>query len=46
VVPGARTLGQLEDNVPAADGDLTVDELARINHFQADWRSEDALHET
>ena len=44
VVPGARTLDQLEENVPAADGDLTPVELARIKQLQAEWRVEDALH--
>jgi aryl-alcohol dehydrogenase-like predicted oxidoreductase len=43
VVPGARTRDQLEDNVPAADADLTPAELARIKQLQAEWRAEDAL---
>jgi aryl-alcohol dehydrogenase-like predicted oxidoreductase len=45
VVPGARTLDQLEENTPAADGDLTPAELARIKQLQAEWRAEDALQE-
>jgi myo-inositol catabolism protein IolS len=39
-VPGARTVAQLESNVPAADADLTPDELARINALHASWRAE------
>jgi myo-inositol catabolism protein IolS len=39
-VPGARTIAQLESNVPAADGDLTADELARIKSLHAGWRAE------
>jgi aryl-alcohol dehydrogenase-like predicted oxidoreductase len=45
VVPGARTLDQLEQNAPAADGDLAPVELARIKQLQAEWRVEDAIHE-
>jgi aryl-alcohol dehydrogenase-like predicted oxidoreductase len=45
VVPGARTLDQLEDNVPAADADLTPAELARIKQLQAEWRAEAAVHQ-
>ena len=37
VVPGARTIAQLEDNVQAADADLTPDELARIRELQVNW---------
>ncbi len=39
-IPGARTVQQLEDNVSAADGDLTADELVRIRELQAKWRAE------
>jgi aryl-alcohol dehydrogenase-like predicted oxidoreductase len=46
VVPGARTLDQLEENVPAADADLTPAELARIKELQAEWRAEDPSRET
>jgi aryl-alcohol dehydrogenase-like predicted oxidoreductase len=45
VVPGARTLAQLEENVPAADGDLTPDELARIGQLHTEWQAEDARSE-
>jgi myo-inositol catabolism protein IolS len=38
-IPGARTVEQLEANVPAADGDLTPDELARIRALHAEWRA-------
>ena len=41
-VPGARTIEQLEANLPAADGDLTPDELARIKKLHAEWRAEGA----
>jgi myo-inositol catabolism protein IolS len=40
VVPGARTLEQLESNVPAADADLLPEELARVQQLHADWRAE------
>jgi myo-inositol catabolism protein IolS len=40
VVPGARTVEQLEANVPAADADLSPDELSRVNQLHADWRTE------
>jgi aryl-alcohol dehydrogenase-like predicted oxidoreductase len=43
VVPGARTLEQLEQNVPAADGDLTPEELQRVHNLQVEWRQADAL---
>lgn len=39
-VPGARTVDQLEANVPAADADLTPDELVRIRALHAQWRAE------
>lgn len=40
VVPGARTLEQLEANVPAADADLNSQELSRIKALHARWRAE------
>jgi myo-inositol catabolism protein IolS len=42
VIPGARTVDQLEANVGAIDGDLTADELTRIRTLQEHWRSEGA----
>jgi aryl-alcohol dehydrogenase-like predicted oxidoreductase len=39
-VPGARTVEQLEANVPAADADLTADERARVRALHAKWRTE------
>jgi aryl-alcohol dehydrogenase-like predicted oxidoreductase len=39
-VPGARTVEQLEANVPAADADLTPDELARVRELHGQWRAE------
>ena len=39
-VPGARTVEQLEANVPAADGDLTSEELARVRELHQRWRAE------
>jgi aryl-alcohol dehydrogenase-like predicted oxidoreductase len=38
VVPGARTVQQLEANVPAADADLDAEERRRINQLHAAWR--------
>ena len=40
VIPGARTLEQLESNVGAVDGDLTADELARVKALHREWRAE------
>ena len=40
VIPGARTLDQLESNVGAIDGDLTGDELARVKALHQEWRAE------
>ena len=40
VIPGARTLEQLEANVGAIDGDITADELARVKDLHAAWRAE------
>jgi len=39
-IPGANNPAQLEDNVSAADGDLTADELSRVRALQAEWRAE------
>jgi len=39
-VPGARTIEQLEANVPASDGELTPFELGRIRELHAQWRDE------
>jgi aryl-alcohol dehydrogenase-like predicted oxidoreductase len=41
-IPGARTIAQLEQNVSAADGELTADELRRIRALHAAWRAERA----
>ena len=40
MIPGARTVEQLEANVGAIDGDLTADELAKIGELQQAWRAE------
>ncbi|MDQ6672180.1 MAG: aldo/keto reductase [Chloroflexota bacterium] len=40
VVPGARTIEQLESNVPAADADLSPEELSRVKQLHADWQAE------
>jgi myo-inositol catabolism protein IolS len=40
VVPGARTVEQLESNVPAADADLLPEELSRIQQLHQEWRAE------
>ena len=40
VVPGARTVQQLEANVTAADGDLEPEELGRVKQLHAAWRAE------
>jgi myo-inositol catabolism protein IolS len=40
VIPGARTVEQLEANVGAIDGDLTTDELARVKELHQEWRAE------
>ncbi len=40
VIPGARTVEQLEDNVRAIDGDLSAEELARVRELQQEWRAE------
>ncbi len=40
VIPGARTVEQLEANIGAVDGDLTAEELARVKALHQQWRSE------
>ena len=40
VIPGARTVEQLEANVGAIDGDLTPAELDRVRELQQQWRTE------
>jgi aryl-alcohol dehydrogenase-like predicted oxidoreductase len=40
VIPGARTVEQLEANIGAIDGDLTPDELARVTSLHQQWRTE------
>ena len=40
VIPGARTVEQLESNIGAIDGDLTDDELARVQELHQAWRAE------
>ncbi len=40
VIPGARTVEQLEANIGAVDGDLTDEELARVKSLHQGWRAE------
>jgi aryl-alcohol dehydrogenase-like predicted oxidoreductase len=40
VIPGARTLDQLEANVEAINGDLTAAELARVKSLHQEWRAD------
>jgi myo-inositol catabolism protein IolS len=40
VIPGARTIAQLKDNVSAIDGDITAEELARVKELHLQWRAE------
>lgn len=40
VIPGARTVEQLEANIGAVDGDLTPGELARVKALHQEWRAE------
>jgi len=40
VIPGARTVEQLEANIGAVDGDLTAEELARVKELHQQWRAE------
>lgn len=41
-IPGGRTVAQVEQNIGAADGDLSAEELARIHALHAEWRAEGA----
>jgi aryl-alcohol dehydrogenase-like predicted oxidoreductase len=40
VVPGARTVEQLESNTPAANADLLPEELSQIQQLHSAWRAE------
>ena len=40
VIPGARTVEQLEANIGAIDGDLTAEELSRVKELHQEWRTE------
>jgi len=40
VVPGARTVTQLESNLAAANADLQPEELHRVKQLQASWRAQ------
>jgi aryl-alcohol dehydrogenase-like predicted oxidoreductase len=40
VIPGARTVEQLEANIGAVDGDLTQEELDRVKALHQEWRAE------
>ena len=40
VIPGARTVEQLEDNISAIDGDLTHEELNHVRKLHHQWREE------
>ena len=40
VIPGARTVEQLESNVAAIDGELTGEELSQVNVLHQAWRAE------
>ena len=40
VIPGARTVEQLEANIAAVDGDLTPAELERVKALHQEWRAE------
>jgi myo-inositol catabolism protein IolS len=40
VIPGARTVEQLEANIGAVDGELTPRELARVRALHQAWRAE------
>jgi aryl-alcohol dehydrogenase (NADP+) len=39
VVPGARTVEQIESNVRGADADLSAEELRRVSELHAAWRA-------
>jgi aryl-alcohol dehydrogenase-like predicted oxidoreductase len=40
VIPGARTVEQLEANIGAIDGDITPEELRRVRQLHQEWRAE------
>jgi myo-inositol catabolism protein IolS len=40
VIPGARTVEQLEDNISAVSGDLTHEELNHVRKLHHQWREE------
>src|SRR5262245_40699294 len=40
IIPGARTVEQLESNVKAIDGDLTAEELSRVKALHQEWRAD------
>jgi aryl-alcohol dehydrogenase-like predicted oxidoreductase len=40
VIPGARTVEQLEANIGAVDGEITQEELARVAELHQAWRAE------
>ena len=44
VVPGARSIAQLEDNTAAADAELLPEELARVRELQREWQHADSEH--
>ena len=41
-IPGGRTVAQIEQNIAAADGDLSAEELAQVQALHAAWRAEGA----
>ena len=40
VVPGARTIEQLESNVPTAEADLSHDDMERVRQLHCEWPAE------
>ncbi|MFN8523632.1 MAG: aldo/keto reductase [Chloroflexota bacterium] len=40
LIPGARTLEQLEANISAIDAELTAEEIDRVKELHAEWRAE------
>jgi aryl-alcohol dehydrogenase-like predicted oxidoreductase len=40
VIPGARTVEQLQDNITTVDGDLTHAELNHVRKLHHQWREE------
>jgi aryl-alcohol dehydrogenase-like predicted oxidoreductase len=40
VIPGARTVEQLEANIGAIDGELTAEELGQVAELHSAWRAE------